>query len=487
MQRKDLEGLSRDELIAKAEALGVVRPRALTIPELIDEILKASAPAAEPRAPRGWFGRARDLLTSVIDRGLGRPEAKRRGDRQVAGPPPLPTVTLAEIYAAQGHLERAITTLDEVLAKEPGHTEAEALRTRFIEQLRRTKPSTPPPVIEANPEPIGTTSNALGALDAVAESEEELGGDATNNTASTEAPAASESARTDVDAAEVPAPATAATTADDEAPQAGEAAVEPSAAADALAQAAVAAAEDALEGIDDVVAIATEPHAVYLYWEVRADSLATARASQPEPASDSGLVIRVATVRAGHAAPDFEVRDVRVDALTGELFVRDLPAGANVRVSVGFKSGGVFTPFAVAAEIATPRVEPSSRPAEVFRRFNEAQPLARPDDPLARALATHRPSFGGPEASPPLRQESLVSRFPAGVWAEPAQRLVVTASEGARELPEAEPVELPREPATHGPLRAGGSSDLFRPAGDLFRPSGAWASNTTGAPPRAPA
>ena len=51
MERKELEGLSREELIGQAEQLGVVRPRTLTIPELVDEILVVSA-AREARASR---------------------------------------------------------------------------------------------------------------------------------------------------------------------------------------------------------------------------------------------------------------------------------------------------------------------------------------------------------------------------------------------------------------------------------------------------
>jgi hypothetical protein len=53
----------------------------------------------------------------------------------------LPTVTLAEIYAAQGHRTRAIETLDRVLTREPEHTAAEAL----LAQLRDESFPVPPP------------------------------------------------------------------------------------------------------------------------------------------------------------------------------------------------------------------------------------------------------------------------------------------------------------------------------------------------------
>ena len=39
----------------------------------------------------------------------------------------LPTVTLAEIYAAQGHRDRAVDTLEGVLVREPEHAAARTL------------------------------------------------------------------------------------------------------------------------------------------------------------------------------------------------------------------------------------------------------------------------------------------------------------------------------------------------------------------------
>src|SRR5207247_83761 len=45
--------------------------------------------------------------------------------------PPVATVTLAEIYGAQGHFQKATAILDEVLAKEPEHDAARKLRNRL--------------------------------------------------------------------------------------------------------------------------------------------------------------------------------------------------------------------------------------------------------------------------------------------------------------------------------------------------------------------
>jgi hypothetical protein len=84
MQRKELKELPREELIARAEKLGVNRPSALTEDELLDAIERHTAPEP-PRSKGGWFGRARDLLTSVIDRGLGLPASRVEARRNETG------------------------------------------------------------------------------------------------------------------------------------------------------------------------------------------------------------------------------------------------------------------------------------------------------------------------------------------------------------------------------------------------------------------
>src|SRR5580698_10628956 len=169
MQRQDLERMTREQLIAQATLLGIPRPRVLTQPELVDEIIGRTSKSERERAKaRGWLGRARDLLARVVERGLHLPEAARvlrkDGDDKSwpAPPPPLPTVTLAEIYAAQGHFERALAVLDEVIAREPDHREAHAMRARFAEQhhksRNRTGKEAPPP--DAAPPIVLTPSEA---------------------------------------------------------------------------------------------------------------------------------------------------------------------------------------------------------------------------------------------------------------------------------------------------------------------------------------
>lgn len=427
MVRKELEGLSREELVARAEALGVVRPRALTIPELIDEIVQADAKRPGDKRQRGWFGKARDLLTSVIDRGLNVPEPRsRRADGRPAppAPPPLPTVTLAEIYAAQGHLDRAIATLDEVLVREPGHTAAASLRARFSQQLHKTKPSVPPPVIEAQLEPMAVSPDA-----------------------------ASHSAAAPVIPPPAPVPAVAGPSTPAEAPVA----TEPSTPAAAAEVPVVTPPRPATRPppatfeIDEIVGLAVDPHTVYLYWEVRPSTLASARAAQP----DGSLVIRAVTVRASLSGPATEARDFRVDALFGELFVRGLAPQSNVRVSVGYKSAGGFEPFAVGFDITTPRAAPAGEKATTFRRWSEAK-MAQPTpsrQPMQPPMAQRTRAFQDYASE---GSEALMVKFPAGVWVDPEEsvvRVVTAETEGTEEG------GFTRREVT---TRYGGASDLTR-------------------------
>jgi hypothetical protein len=146
---KALEQLSRDELIAKANELGASRPELLTRPELRDEIIRLSTDdGAEKRQARGWFGVARDLVASVVSQGLNLPDTADliRGVNvklPKAGPP-VATVTLAEIYAAQGHVAKALSLLDEVLAKEPDHEAARLARQRYTPVAAQATPLMPP-------------------------------------------------------------------------------------------------------------------------------------------------------------------------------------------------------------------------------------------------------------------------------------------------------------------------------------------------------
>jgi len=363
MERRELQSLTREELVARAERLGVARPRVLTQPELMDEILTRTTKNERDRArQRGWLGRARDLIAGVVERGLHLPEVARAlratpADGNWPTPPaPLPTITLAEIYAAQGHLDRAIAVLDEVLGREPDHAEARSLRDRFTEQARRpkTRTSRPPPV-SAAPESEATTERLRPA---------ESGRDAGLSGEVSAAP----SAPVDTEA------------------------VTPRA-APARAENAPAPPLPERYDVDEIVAIAVDPTTVYVYWEVRPTTLSRARARRPGGA----LVVRVASVSPSWDGPLTDSRDIRVDPLFGDLFVRDLQPGADVRVSVGWLGPGLglggdarrpggdaaeFEPFAVGVEISAPRALPREHVARTVARWSPD-----PHDGMAAAMA----------------------------------------------------------------------------------------------------
>jgi hypothetical protein len=136
--RDALEEMTREDLLAEARRIGARRPEVMTRVELVDEVLRLTTPnPIERKKVRGWLGVARDLVASVVEQGLNLPDAAAmiRGDIRFeplrAPQSPVATVTLAEIYGAQGHYDRAFGILDEVLVKEPEHEVARRLRDRL--------------------------------------------------------------------------------------------------------------------------------------------------------------------------------------------------------------------------------------------------------------------------------------------------------------------------------------------------------------------
>lgn len=188
----ELDSLPRSDLVDRARALGAERPDVMTRVELRDEIIRLSEiDPAQRRRSRGFLGVARDLVASVVGAGLNmkdaaaviRGEPPREPDWQ--GPPPVATLTLAEIYAAQGHWDRALVTLSEVLEREPDHAAALALRERLTRErdestsrkrqvtvplseqtlVPRERSVTVPSVPDFAPEEATTTPDAVVAAD----------------------------------------------------------------------------------------------------------------------------------------------------------------------------------------------------------------------------------------------------------------------------------------------------------------------------------
>lgn len=166
MTTGDLRSLSRRELVERAEKLGVARAAALTKTELVEAIREASEPSGSRRS-RTWFGKARDLVARVVEQGLHLPSTAKilRGQAPAPSkaPPPLPTVTLAEIYAAQGYTDKALAVLEAVLERVPDHPDAIALRERLSGSAPTDGPTTQPSAEEPEPsraEPTASDADA---------------------------------------------------------------------------------------------------------------------------------------------------------------------------------------------------------------------------------------------------------------------------------------------------------------------------------------
>ncbi len=319
MNRVELERLDREELIARAEAAGVTRARILTRPELVDELLLRSvADETTKQRARGLFGRARDLLASVVERGLNLPDAADR-IRSVGVPLPLtrsrspsalPTLTLAEIYAAQGHRSRAIETLDRVLIREPDHAAAGALVAQLRDATYPVPPPRMPPEEDVEPDPEGDDETIPVAADASAQD---------RGLASPAEPTHM------LDDAPLP-------------PR---------------------------YDVDECVAIPVDPRTLYIYWEVRERTLEYVRAARPPGTIALRLVVIVPT----WDGPRSNVRDFDVHATVGDHFEHDLPAGCVVRVAIGYRHGETFVAIAHSPALDTPPGAPSPVVADVLVRW----------------------------------------------------------------------------------------------------------------------
>ncbi len=101
----------------------------------------------------GFFGKARTLLTRVVEKGLHLPNAAK-GLLTAPPPPeraagaPVPTVTLAQLFHRQGHDSKALALLELVLEDDPTNREARALRASL-----RGDPPPEDPVLVPSAEP----------------------------------------------------------------------------------------------------------------------------------------------------------------------------------------------------------------------------------------------------------------------------------------------------------------------------------------------
>ncbi len=409
--REALEGLSKDELVARAEALGIDGARKFTRVELIDEISRASG---STEGERGLLGRARDLLRDVVEKGLARPASvapppQKQTNGNGTNPPapitddpspPVPTVTLAEIYFAQGHLTRARAILREVLRDNAIDDQARALLDRIE---RREVPSG----VQHAAEPAATARPVeKGALP------------------------------------------------DDPYARIG---IEPEAFVEPAAERypdVPAMLDDApfpsRYGVDECVAMAVDPTTVYVYWETKPKSVERARrAMRRSGGDDAQSTLRVLVVQPSDAGPRVSTRDFDIiDLEYGEWFVRDLPAGSVVRAAVGVRSGERFLPIAHTVDVEAPPASPSNAIATEVVVWTEGGTRAPSGEPPAlRVIARDTGALGLP-ALPEAPEDEVYGRGLSS--AELARRARVARARAAgREV---------RPAGARGP---GGASDLI--------------------------
>jgi hypothetical protein len=352
---RTLEGLPRDQLIDRARKAGVRRPELLTRVELKDEIVRLSeTDERKRRAARGWFGVARDLLASVVEQGLHMPDAAKliRGEpllgENYKAQAPVATVTLAEIYVAQGHTQRALAILDEVLTREPDHEAARGLRDRLSAEAERegaAQSERPAKVAGSSAAPAGAKPAKSAKPAAEAKPADPPSAPAAKPAAEAK-PADPPSAPAAKPAAEAkPASPT------QHAKRVGEA----KPAAEAKPRAAARAA-------DVVVTIAEAPGSVYLYWEVSERALRRAQKLQ----ADGHAVIRLLEVRPSWDGAERVERELDVELPSGS---RRVPTDetALVRAALGWRSSAGFLPFAVGSELSPPAgngAEPGLSPSQ---------------------------------------------------------------------------------------------------------------------------
>ncbi len=442
MQPDDLQKLSRGELIELATSRGVRSADALTRAELIDEITKRAVSDDQPSGGMlGFLSVAGELVAGMVDRKLHMPEAAKliremaKPRRRSQPPPPLPTVTLAEIYAAQGYLEKALTVLDEVLAAEPEHSDARSLRERLAEEL------------------------------AAAEAAEAMSTEGAVPATTTDAPSDSGSetdGRTEAGAitAEADGQRDAALTADQ----------------DIEADAQVTQADSAVEGtdetsadasrnpfparydVDEIVALATDPRTVYVYWELRPVRFAQAHHVDPK----GQLVLRALTVVSGALDIATDSRDIPVDQLVGDRFIRGLRPGAELRLCLGWNGPGGFVPLAVAEALQMPRDHEAPSRAVTADGHDGLTARRTPDEPAAGQRAAD-PRGGTASATASSRLRS----YQAQLARQPSSGATGSSPSLAALDPGAAPVVVhfakTRASASHGPL--GGASDLMSTEG----------------------
>jgi hypothetical protein len=417
----EFESASRNDLIARAEALGIEKADVLTRVELIDEIVKRTiADPIERRLARGLLGAARDLVARVVERGLHLPDAAAliRGLQHVAlnpGTTPIATVTLAEIYAGQGHRDRALAVLNEVLRQEPDHVAARKLREKVASIDDDQIATIAPPEAEIAPSAAVATDGATEQDRAEAEDDRDVfAPDVSDAMPTIAAPPRSAEISDAIEADSAPGGsaidaverdlqkpgvelAAYLATDDDlagpETPRDWALPVTdaPPEAVDALSAAPIADSDElVLASIDATSALAC--------WELHRDAVRAARDRAPGGA----LILRVVAVTPSWDGPVSEVRDVEIEGSSGDFWIGDLPVHAVLRGAIGWRGERGFDPLAVALGVLDREDDDVVSDDRRTIPIPDSMPSAQrrlPIERRARSRAHETPGDRGPSSS----------------------------------------------------------------------------------------
>jgi hypothetical protein len=332
----DPNQLSRIELLQLAQTLHVSDADVMTRAELRAAIDKARKP--EPRPPKQpvtWVSVARRLLASIVEQGLNLPDAAAliRGDTKLStpprAPPPVATVTLARIYAAQGHLARAIGTLDEVLRSDPDHDLARELRGQLSARLAEQSEGGVPASL-AGSDSVAPPDSSSAVATEPAPSPESI------------TPAATETAT----AAELAASAEPEQASDPPPPHSPQ-----------------------------LLVIETDTPTAYVYWEL-------ARAKTNGLSADPYWIC-VVTHTPTHVGSERQERRFPVHRARGALRLEGVPRHAVVRAALTRGDAANFSPLVVAGSV---RTQQGLSPDAVEARF-VPHPRANPLSVASRAVA----------------------------------------------------------------------------------------------------
>jgi len=177
MDRHELDRLTRDELLGMARAAGIDGAEWLSREELVASLARGTIPGQ----PRGLFDRARALLDKARELGKTFGRASRPPEPAAPPPPPPPappapraptppatptpgtpaggasfeTLTMAEVYASQGHVAEARRIAEAVLARDPESAEARALLARLPESGPEEDRRAPDPPVSYGDDVVG--------------------------------------------------------------------------------------------------------------------------------------------------------------------------------------------------------------------------------------------------------------------------------------------------------------------------------------------